>query len=75
VDETARMKTTSVIDTVSVDIVLAQADEDTRIPVGGIAHAGPRGISEVEVRVDDAPWNEGTIASATLQHDLGRLAP
>ena len=26
------------------------------MPVGGIAHAGDRGISKVEVRVDQGPW-------------------
>jgi len=60
-DETARMKATSVIDTVSVDMMLAQADRDTRIPVGGIAHAGARGISKVEVRVDSGPWTEARL--------------
>jgi DMSO/TMAO reductase YedYZ molybdopterin-dependent catalytic subunit len=60
-DRTARMKATSVIDTVSVDMMLSQADATTRIPVGGIAHAGARGISKVEVRVDDAPWSEARL--------------
>jgi DMSO/TMAO reductase YedYZ molybdopterin-dependent catalytic subunit len=60
-DRTARMKATSVIDTVSVDMMIAQADQKTRIPVGGIAHAGARGISKVEVRVDDGPWNEARL--------------
>jgi len=31
------------------------------IPVGGIAHAGARGISKVEVRVDNGPWNEARL--------------
>jgi DMSO/TMAO reductase YedYZ molybdopterin-dependent catalytic subunit len=60
-DRIARMKATSVIDTVSVDMMLAQADSNTRIPVGGIAHAGARGISKVEVRVDDGPWREARL--------------
>jgi hypothetical protein len=60
-DRTARMKATSVIDTVSVDMMIAQADQKTRIPVGGIAHAGARGISKIEVRVDDGPWNEARL--------------
>jgi DMSO/TMAO reductase YedYZ molybdopterin-dependent catalytic subunit len=60
-DRTARMKATSVIDTVSVDMMLTQADSNTRIPVGGIAHAGARGISKVEVRVDDGPWQEARL--------------
>jgi len=60
-DRIARMKATSVIDTVSVDMMLAQADSNTRIPVGGIAHAGARGISKVEVRVDEGPWREARL--------------
>jgi DMSO/TMAO reductase YedYZ molybdopterin-dependent catalytic subunit len=57
-DRTARMKATSVIDTVAVDMMLSQANETTRIPIGGIAHAGARGISRVEVRADGGPWSE-----------------
>ncbi|MEO8347283.1 MAG: molybdopterin-binding oxidoreductase, partial [Acidobacteriota bacterium] len=60
-DRTARMKATSVIDTVSVNMMLAQADANTLIPVGGIAHAGARGISKVEVKVDEGPWNEARL--------------
>jgi hypothetical protein len=60
-DRTARMKATSVIDTISVDMMLAQAGRNTLIPVGGIAHAGARGISKVEVRVDDGPWTEARL--------------
>lgn len=63
-DRTARMKSTSVIDTVSVNMMLSQADEKTRIPVGGVAHAGARGISKVEVRVDDGPWNEARLRAS-----------
>ena len=60
-DETARMKATSVIDTVSVDMMLSQANRNTLIPVGGIAHAGARGISKVEVRVDNGPWRQARL--------------
>lgn len=60
-DKTARMKATAVIDTVSVDMMLSEAGKDTRIPVGGIAHAGARGISKVEVRTDDGPWHEAQL--------------
>jgi hypothetical protein len=31
------------------------------MPVGGIAHAGARGISKVEVRVDDGDWVEAQL--------------
>ena len=60
-DETARMKATSVIDTIAVNMMIAQADASTRIPVGGIAHAGARGISKVEVQVDGGPWNQAQL--------------
>ncbi|MEP6470632.1 MAG: molybdopterin-dependent oxidoreductase [Acidobacteriota bacterium] len=60
-DETARMKAASVIDTVSVNMMLSQADATSLIPVGGIAHAGARGISRVEVQVDGGPWNEARL--------------
>lgn len=55
-DRQARMRATSVIDTIGMDMMVVDADSSTRIPVGGIAHAGARGISSVEVRVDDGPW-------------------
>jgi DMSO/TMAO reductase YedYZ molybdopterin-dependent catalytic subunit len=54
-DEVARVKTTSVIDTVAVDAVQGEGN-DRRIPVGGIAWAGDRGISKVELRIDGGDW-------------------
>ena len=52
-DREAMAKTTSVVDIVAVD----SPDPKTKtIPVGGIAWAGDRGISKVEVQVDDGPW-------------------
>jgi DMSO/TMAO reductase YedYZ molybdopterin-dependent catalytic subunit len=54
-DETAQMKATSVIDTVAVESRL-ESNGQMLIPIGGIAHAGTRGISRVEVRVDDEVW-------------------
>lgn len=59
-DREARIRTTSVIDTVASDMMLGQ-EGTTRIPVGGIAFAGDRGISRVEVRVDDGPWEEAQL--------------
>ncbi len=53
--EEARVRTTSVIDTVGED-----ATEET-VPVGGIAYSGARGISKVEVQVDEGPWLETQI--------------
>lgn len=55
-DKEARMKATSVIDTIAVDMMIGQAGAGMRVPIGGIAHAGVRGISKVEVRVDNGEW-------------------
>lgn len=62
-DREAIMRATSVIDTVGTDMMLTQADSTTRIPIGGIAHAGARGISRVEVQVDDGPWEAARLRS------------
>lgn len=57
----ARPHIVSVIDTVAGD-----ADSNGVVPVGGIAWAGDRGISKVEVRVDDGPWQEAALRSPPL---------
>jgi len=59
-DKTARMKATSIIDTVAVRSMI-QKDGRTLVPVGGIAHAGARGISRVEVQVDENAWMPATL--------------
>jgi hypothetical protein len=59
-DKDALMRTTSVIDTVAVDDPIQRGNE-TLIPIGGIAHAGDRGISKVEIRVDDSEWQEAML--------------
>ncbi len=56
-DEVAQVKTTSVVDTVAVDHIVDDGGQ-MLVPVGGIAYAGDRGISKVEVRVDGGPWQE-----------------
>lgn len=61
-DEVARVKATSVIDTVAVKD-LAVIDGQGLVPVGGIAYSGARGISRVEVRVDEGPWQEAQLRS------------
>ncbi len=62
-DEIARMHTTSVVDTVAIDSIIEEGD-DRLVPVGGIAHAGARGVSRVEVRVDgEGPWHEARLRS------------
>jgi DMSO/TMAO reductase YedYZ molybdopterin-dependent catalytic subunit len=55
-DREARVKATSVIDTTASNMMIAQHSREMRIPVGGIAYAGARGISKVEVRVDNGAW-------------------
>jgi DMSO/TMAO reductase YedYZ molybdopterin-dependent catalytic subunit len=67
-DKDARMKATSVIDTVAVDMTIINADHRRLVPIGGIAHAGARGISKVELQVDDGPWQEA--AQRTPLSDL-----
>jgi len=46
-------QTTSVIDAVGMSMMIGQAEA---LPLGGIAYSGARGISKVEVQVDDGPW-------------------
>lgn len=67
-DQEARMRTTSVVDTVATDAIETNADGAKLIPIGGIAHAGARGIRSVEVRVDDGAWQQ-----AALREPLSEL--
>jgi molybdopterin-dependent oxidoreductase-like protein protein len=60
-DREARMKATSVVDTVAVDARTTDAAGRQLVPVGGIAHAGARGISKLEVRVDEGEWREAQL--------------
>jgi DMSO/TMAO reductase YedYZ molybdopterin-dependent catalytic subunit len=52
----AIMRTTSVIDAIPV-----QPAGDGQTLLGGITHAGDRGISKVEVQVDDGTWQEAEL--------------
>jgi DMSO/TMAO reductase YedYZ molybdopterin-dependent catalytic subunit len=61
-DEIARVKATSVIDTVAVKAVIENGKRKL-VPVGGIAFSGARGISKVEIRVDGGPWQEAKLRS------------
>ena len=57
----AIVKATSVVDTVAVDSVIQDGDRKL-VPVGGVAYVGARGISRVEVRLDDEPeWREAEL--------------
>ena len=54
--EEAIVRTTSVIDKISV----SENDQGAML-AGGIAYAGARTISKVEIKIDDGPWNEATL--------------
>jgi DMSO/TMAO reductase YedYZ molybdopterin-dependent catalytic subunit len=60
-NKVAQMHATSVIDTVAVDMTIIGADKRKLDPIGGMAHAGDRGISKVEVQVDNGPWEQALI--------------
>ena len=53
----ALVNTTSVIDTIAAEHAYVQ-DGVTVIPIGGIAYASSRGISKVEIKIDNGDWIE-----------------
>jgi DMSO/TMAO reductase YedYZ molybdopterin-dependent catalytic subunit len=60
---TAYAQTTSVVDVVAVD----ELDQQTgMVPVGGIAWAGSRGISKVELKVDSGDWQSAELRNPPL---------
>lgn len=61
-DAVARVEPTSVIDTIDADSIF-EIDGQSLVPVGGIAFAGAKEISKVEVKVDDGPWQEAELRS------------
>jgi DMSO/TMAO reductase YedYZ molybdopterin-dependent catalytic subunit len=56
----AIVNTVSVIDTVATDSILKQ-DDGFIVPIGGIAYAGAKGISKVEVSVNGEDWEEAQL--------------
>ena len=72
-DKQAFVRATSVIDTVATENVITDGDQKL-IPVGGIAWAGARGISKVEVSVDDGDWTEAELRERLSDESLGDLA-
>lgn len=56
----AIVNTTSVVDTIATDSILKQ-DDNYIVPVGGIAYAGAKGISKVEVSVNGGDWEEAQL--------------
>lgn len=61
-DKVARVKAASVIDTVAVNAIIEDGDQ-RYVPIGGIAYAGARGISKVEIRVNSGAWEEAQLRS------------
>jgi DMSO/TMAO reductase YedYZ molybdopterin-dependent catalytic subunit len=66
-NKVAQMHATSVIDTVAVDMTIIGADQRKLVPIGGIAHAGARGTSKVEVQVDGGPWEQAELRTPLSQ--------
>ena len=66
-DPVAEVKMTSVIDTVAAKSLLSRAGQ-TFVPMGGIAYSGAKGISKVEIQMDDGPWQ-----AAELRQPLSDL--
>ncbi len=58
---TAYPQIVSVIDAVAKDRI-----ENGRVPVGGIAWAGDRGIQKVQVQVDDGDWTDAVLRTPAL---------
>jgi DMSO/TMAO reductase YedYZ molybdopterin-dependent catalytic subunit len=66
-NKVAQMHATSVIDTVAVDMTIIGGDNRKLVPIGGMAHAGDRGISKVEVQVDNGPWEQALLRTPLSQ--------
>ena len=66
-DEKAEVKTTAVIDTVAIKSLVTRGSQ-TYVPIGGIAYAGAKGISKVEIQLDEAAWQP-----AQLREPLSEL--
>ena len=62
-DPVAQVNTVSVVDTIAIDAAY-QKDGQTFIPVGGIAFAGSRGISNVEISEDNGPWKRAQLGES-----------
>lgn len=57
----ALVQTTSVIDTVAVNEAYTDENGQSYIPVGGIAYSGDKGISKVEISLNDGEWVEAEL--------------
>ena len=64
----AVMKATSVIDVVGMDMNIIEAGQRKMlVPIGGIAHTGARGVSKVELQVDNGPWEPALLRTPLSQ--------
>ncbi len=68
-DKDAIVRATSVIDTVAVDSIIEKEGQKF-VPIGGIAYAGVRGISKVEIEV----FNTGQWYEAELRRPLSEAS-
>jgi DMSO/TMAO reductase YedYZ molybdopterin-dependent catalytic subunit len=59
-DQVAQVQTTSVVDPTSATDSFEE-NGVTYVPIGGIAWAGARGISQVQVRIDGGEWVEAQL--------------
>jgi hypothetical protein len=57
----AIVRTTSVFDNVAVVAI-----ENDMVPMGGITWTGARGISKIEVQVDNGGWDEAVLRTPAL---------
>jgi DMSO/TMAO reductase YedYZ molybdopterin-dependent catalytic subunit len=60
-DALARVRATATIDVVGRDMKMPRGNGQFVIPIGGIADAGSRGISKVQIQVDRAPWQDAQL--------------
>jgi DMSO/TMAO reductase YedYZ molybdopterin-dependent catalytic subunit len=60
-DPEGQMRAASVVDAIAVNGKITDGNGRSLVPLGGIAHAGARGISRVEVRVDESEWREAQL--------------
>jgi DMSO/TMAO reductase YedYZ molybdopterin-dependent catalytic subunit len=60
-DREGRMRSTSVIDSIATGAKRTDAAGRQLIPIGGISHAGARGISKVEVQIDGGEWERANL--------------
>ncbi len=57
----AIMQQTSVVDTIAVNDVYTDDEGMVRVPIGGYAIAGTRGISKVEISINESDWFEAEL--------------